>query len=384
MYLDNQYVDANLGGFFSSAISAVKSAVSNPVKAVQSAVSTVNNAVNKVTPAPLQKISPVNVLAAPVAKINALALRASQTAASTLYGAAAASPLGNKILTPALNLIASAPGGSVLLPQPAAQPAIVSTSIPDVMTERALAAQQQQQQAALDAQAQADYVARQSVWQSQQSQFATQPSAYSSQPDYSGDYSTQQIDAGQPVDTVTGQADVPLSPAPETQAKAAGPSWLDWWMAPIKPWGGVPTAKPSSADTQPPTSPDKVPAWDPYAPISSSDSTGYFINSPGANDMQLSNTQSSKLLPSETFRDSGMGDIWGDLMKTATTLYGQKTSASIQQSQAAQADATARIATANAAATAAQQRPALSTPAMLTAAAVLAGALFFMRKRRAR
>ena len=99
--------------------------------------------------------------------------------------------------------------------------------------------------------------------------------------------------------------------------------------------------------------------------------------------MQLSNIPSSRNIFPGTFNSSGLGDIWGDLMTTATTMYGQKTAASIQQSQAAQADATARIAAANAAATAAQSRPTLSTPVMLAAAAGLVGVLLIMRKRRA-
>jgi hypothetical protein len=102
----------------------------------------------------------------------------------------------------------------------------------------------------------------------------------------------------------------------------------------------------------------------------------------GESDMQLSNIESSKLFPSNTFRSSGMGDIWSDLMTTGLAVSQQRTAANIATSQAAQAAAAARIAEAQAAQAAASQPRSIPTPVMLAAAAALAGVLFFMRRKR--
>jgi len=95
--------------------------------------------------------------------------------------------------------------------------------------------------------------------------------------------------------------------------------------------------------------------------------------------MQLSNIPSSKLLPPSSFRASGMGGIWSDLMTTGLTAYGQKTNATIAESQAAQAQAQAAIAAANAASAQASKPSIFTLPVI---AALGAGVVIMVLKRR--
>jgi hypothetical protein len=98
--------------------------------------------------------------------------------------------------------------------------------------------------------------------------------------------------------------------------------------------------------------------------------------------MHLSNIESSKQLFPGDFRQSGLGDIWSDLMTTASDMYAKKTAATIQESQANQAIATANIAAANQAALAAQQQQSskFSTTAIIVAALAAGGIWLYMRK----
>lgn len=403
--------DDNLGWGFS---------LPNPVKAVQQVVQKVAEVVNKVTPPALQTISPVNVIAKQAAavtgladKTKALALRTAQLQASAVYKATAASPLGRKLVTPVLDVTAiKSPIGRQLMPSISADMVAAQRANDAVIAQNAQAqaaadeqykreeAMYRTQQAALDAQyakEQAAYDAQQSAYdaeiarQNQAAYDAMQPSGGSGgtsstpwtinqQPAYDGSYQPDisQLDTASTDSSaldVTSQA-APTAPAPTTSR------WRDWWLSPIIPWGSkiaVTTAPAATAPTSPAPILSPVPAWDPYSlSTENTDITG--------DTMQLSNIPSARNIFPGTFNSSGMGGLsgdWGDFLSTVTTMYGQKTAASIQQSQAAQADATARIAAANAAATAAQSRPALSTPVMLAAAAALGGVLLFMRKRRA-
>lgn len=418
---DNQYHgDANLGGFFSNPIASITNAISKPIQVVQSVAQKVATVANKVTPQPLQKFSPVNVIAKQAAgvtsiaakvssgvtaidaKARALALKAAQTQAKTIYAATAASPLGRKLVTPVLDATAiKSPIGRQLIPSISANMVAAQQAADAQNAANAQAAQQQaavdaqtaQQQAALDTQWQQDQLnfqaqldaqyaqdqaAQQAAWQANQSQFTSSGGgggwSDTSQSDPFASpsiYDATTIDTGATVLNPT--ADMSTAPVEATAAQAAPVSnWWDWWLTPVKPFGKPATATPASTalvavDNTP------VPAWDPYS--LSTDNIG--------DTMQLSNIPSKNNLFPGTFRSSGLGDLtWSDLMSTVSTMYADKTKASIQQSQAAQADAAARIATANAAALEAQKNASkISTPVMLTVAVALAGALYFMRKR---
>jgi membrane-bound inhibitor of C-type lysozyme len=381
----------------------------NPVKNIQQVAAKVQAVVAKVSPPIVAKLSPTNIIAqqaAGVAKVvnkgNALALRAAQSKASTIYKATAASPLGKKLVTPMLDAGAiKSPIGRQLMPSISAsvtanQQAVDAQTAQNAQLQKAADeqyqreyAQYQTQQAALDVQyakdqaaANAQAVQDQNTWAANQSQM-TSSGGWGSSPDYSS-FDTAQMDTGSPsYDTLP--ATSPMmdiqSPVPAETSAAPVAHWWDWWTTPVKPIAGK--AATSNTATSSPNAP--VPAWDPYASISSSDTASYFNAVPtGANNMQLSNIQSSKSLPSGSFRSSGMGDIWGDLMTTGLTAYQDKTKASIAQSQAAQADATARIAASNAAAINAQKNASSISPTMIVAGvAAAAGLFFFMKKRRA-
>lgn len=80
--------------------------------------------------------------------------------------------------------------------------------------------------------------------------------------------------------------------------------------------------------------------------------------------------------------ESGMGDIWGDLMTTTANAYSQRQAASIAQSQAAQAQAQAAAAAANAATLAAASKPKMNTIMMVGLAVVGVGLVWFLKRRK--
>jgi hypothetical protein len=383
----------------------------NPIKNIQQVAQKVQAVVAKVAPPIVAKLAPTNIIAqqaSAVAKVDtaarALALKAAQAKASSIYKATAASPLGKKLVTPMLDAGAvKSPIGRQLMPSITAtmtanQRAADIQNAQYAQQQKAADEQYQReyaqyltQQAALDAQyskdqaaADAQYAKDQAAWETSQTTFQPSDSwdTYSTPAPASGD-GWSPMDMTQAIAPVVDEyATIDTPPAVPVEQTPAAPvvytGFWAWMMKPITPIA-------ATAKTAVKAAPANVTAWDPYAPISDNDPASYFNDAPDieGNKMQLSNTQSSKSLPSNTFKSSGMGDIWGDLMTTGLTAYQEKTKATIAQSQAAQADATARIAAANAAAVNAQSRPALSTPVMLAAAAGLAGVLFFMRKRRA-
>jgi hypothetical protein len=108
-----------------------------------------------------------------------------------------------------------------------------------------------------------------------------------------------------------------------------------------------------------------------------------FQSEQGADDMQMNmgNIPSEGLIRGPLSR-SGMGDIWGDLMTTAVTAYGDKTQASIAQSQAAQAQAQQAAAAANAATLArAKQSQGLPWYVMAGLAVAGVGAIWYLKRR---
>lgn len=194
-----------------------------------------------------------------------------------------------------------------------------------------------------------------------------------------------EVDAAQAAADAKAQADYDAQQAALDAQSQPDYSYNDM---PLPGGDGSGRATPYSFDSSSLDQPDSWASASDTSPTDSSslDTSGEFQYDPlndtsGDNIMQLSNIPSSRMFPSNTFKQSGMGDIWGDLMTTGLALQTQRTQASIAQSQAAQADAAARTAAAQAAAINASKSSGLSAPVMLGVAAALGGVLFIMKRR---
>lgn len=322
--------DSNLGWGFH-----LPSFIPNPVHEIQR----VAKIVQKRTPAPLRKFSPVSVVRKQLSDVRKV--RAQHTALAKF--AAAKSPLLRRSPTVQRWTGLTAQKQAAVVQAQADAKAQADAEAQYAKDRAAYEAAQ----AAADAKAQAEYDAAQAK----------------AQADYDAQQAGQaQIDADHQVRQVF------ITEQARTDARYdASTPQAEW--------------NPSQSELDPMSYQDvNAPQDASFPPEMLTPDTADTIDTTGDNTMQLSNIESSKQLFPGDLRRSGMGDIWGDLMTTATNLYGQKTAASIQQSQAAQADAQARIAAANAAALAAQKRPAI--PMMLGIAGGLGVLLLIMRRKR--
>lgn len=96
--------------------------------------------------------------------------------------------------------------------------------------------------------------------------------------------------------------------------------------------------------------------------------------------MNVGNMPTTIMNNPSSFEQSGMGDIWSDLMTAGNNYMQADTAKSIAQSQASQAAAQAQIAASQARASGFKMP---STPVMLALAGGLAALLMVMRRRRA-
>jgi hypothetical protein len=94
----------------------------NPVKAIQSVANKAQSVVQKLAPPAVAKLSPGNVFAKQANAIasadreaQALALRAAQMKAATIYAATAASPLGRRLVSPGMIAQPTPAGGDTPL-----------------------------------------------------------------------------------------------------------------------------------------------------------------------------------------------------------------------------------------------------------------------------
>lgn len=273
------------------------------------------------TPAPLRRLSPIGIVQRQVADIKRV--KASQLRMARNKQAAM------------MALAARTPLGKRLMPGGDGGSQSGSQVSVDIRAQQAQDRADVQAQAAADAKAQAEYDAQYPP------DSATLPT-YDTMPVPGGSYA-----GGRSYATDVSQLDAPASDLYADDTMPGGSSVLD-----------------TSGDYQ----------FDPFNDTQQGDTT-----------MQLNNIRSTRLFPSDTFKESGMGevgDIWGDLMTSVVAYTGQKSAVQIQQSQAAQADAVARTAAAQAAIIASSKGAGSMSPVVLIGGAVALGGLLFFLKRR--
>lgn len=95
--------------------------------------------------------------------------------------------------------------------------------------------------------------------------------------------------------------------------------------------------------------------------------------------MKLSNIPTGRMIQPSSLRKGGLSGIWSELMTAGVTAYGQKTNATIAQSQAAQAQAQAQAAAATAVAAQSGTTSPFTMPAV---AALIAGVVIMVVMRR--